>query len=96
MLSCPPVSVDLEEVVEHGHELPLPIHLLAASETESSKPDRRADVGEHRLHHPQPVAIDMTALEAVDFSFHPLERTLGLLFGLAKLDVHSELDDDDL
>ena len=79
--------MNLSQVVQHGHQLPLSVDLLLASQGESLDADAVIDVTEDRFDDPKPHAVDMTAHCAIDLLFHPFQGTV-LLFGeAADLDI---------
>ncbi len=73
--------------MQHGHQLPLPVDLLFASQGESLDADGVGEVAEDRFDDSKPHAVDVAAEGGVDLLSHPLQRA-GLFRGnLADLDV---------
>ena len=79
--------VNLQHIVQHSHQLPLTIHLLSPSETESPETYPILYMCEHRFHDTQSTAIDMSSGTAVDLSLHLLDQPLLPLFADPKPDV---------
>ena len=65
-----------EDVVDHGDQLPLPVDLFPAAQTEALEPDGVGDVAEDRFHRAQPLAIDRSPPVAVDLVFHLINQLL--------------------
>jgi hypothetical protein len=75
----PSISVDLQHVMQHHHQLPLPVHLPFPSKTETPDANRIGYMTEHRFDRAQSLAVDIPACHTVDFAFHPLENA-GFVF----------------
>ena len=79
--------MNLGQIVQHGHELPLAVDLLFASQRESLDADGVVEVTEDRFDDAQPHAVNMTTHCRVDLLFHPLQRSVLLSGNSADLDV---------
>ena len=74
--------MDLEDVVQHRHQLPLAIDLLFASQCEAFDSDCLADIAEDRFYYAEALTVDVSAEAGVDLLSHPLERAIfSLAFG---------------
>lgn len=74
--------MDLEDVVQHRHQLPLAIDPLLPSQGEAFDSDCLADIAEDRFDDAEALTIDVSAEVGVDLLSHPLERAIfSLAFG---------------
>ena len=74
------VTVYLEQVVQHRHQLPLSIDLRFASQAEAPQPQRLSKMTEDRFDNPQAHAVNVAAQGGVDLLFHTNQRAV-LCFG---------------
>jgi hypothetical protein len=66
--------VNLGQIVQHVHQLPLAVNLLLASQTEALDTDGIVDVAEDRFDDPQAHTVDVPTNGRVDLLFHPFQR----------------------
>ena len=66
--------MNLGQVVQHRHQLPLTINLIPSSQAEPSQADILPQVAEDRLDDPQALTVDVASVGGVDLLFHANER----------------------
>lgn len=66
--------MNLGQVVQHRHQLPLAVNFDFSSEAEASQADIFPQVAKDRLDDPQTSTVDVTAEDGVDLFSHTHER----------------------
>lgn len=79
--------MSLEDIMDHGHPLPLGIYFFLAAQAESFNADHFGDVGEYRLDGTESPAVDCPAFVGIDLLFHAFEHTGFLFLGFSDEDV---------
>ena len=72
--------MNLGQIVQHRHQLPLTVDLLFTAQSESFDPYGIVDMTENRFDNPEARAVNVTADCGIDLLFHPLQWAM-LLFG---------------
>ena len=67
---CPAISVDLQDVVYHGHQLPLAVDFVFSAQAETFYTDGCVDVAKHGFDDAKPFAVVMSPFGTVDLLFH--------------------------
>ena len=79
--------MNLEDIVDQGHQLPLGVDLDATAQGETSQAEGLAQVTEHRLDDSQALSVDGPAQRRVDLLAHTLQRTALLILSFLQQDI---------